>query len=114
MYMIPESGGHSRPPSPLSLDLSRRKFPFITMSRNDEESEWIDQPSTMIGRAPHAEADIPPKVAIIDPSASLDMQTGAVIGKKTAEERRFVARLDAILLVYTCISQVLKYLDQQK
>lgn len=52
-------------------------------------------------------------LAIPDPSASTDPQTGALIEKKSKEERWFVARLDAILLVYGCISQVIKYLDQQ-
>jgi hypothetical protein len=54
------------------------------------------------------------KPSAVDPSASIDPHTGAVIGKKSAAERKFVSRLDAVLLVYTCISQVLKYLDQQK
>ncbi|ODN96234.1 hypothetical protein I350_08233 [Cryptococcus amylolentus CBS 6273] len=49
----------------------------------------------------------------IDPTAHLDPHTGAVVEKKTKEERWLVARLDAILLVYLCISQVIKYLDQQ-
>ena len=70
--------------------------------------------STMIGAGPHGHTEEPLKTAAIDPSATVDLQTGAVIGKKSAAERRFVARLDAVLLVYTCVSQVLKYLDQQK
>ncbi|ODN96233.1 hypothetical protein I350_08232 [Cryptococcus amylolentus CBS 6273] len=49
----------------------------------------------------------------IDPTAHVDPQTGAVIEKKTKAERWFVARLDAVLLLYVCISQIIKYLDQQ-
>ncbi|WWC85869.1 uncharacterized protein L201_000736 [Kwoniella dendrophila CBS 6074] len=52
-------------------------------------------------------------IAVIDPSAHIDPQTGAVIEKKTKRERLFVAKLDAILLVFVCLSQVIKYLDQQ-
>lgn len=71
-------------------------------------------PSTMIGVSPKGyDPHQPEAVAITDPSASIDPQTGATIPKKSAEERWFVARLDAILLIYTCVSQVLKYLDQQ-
>ena len=47
------------------------------------------------------------------PGATLDAQTGAIIDKKSKEERWFVARLDGVLLLYGCISQVIKYLDQQ-
>jgi hypothetical protein len=47
------------------------------------------------------------------PGGTIDAQTGAVIEKKSKEERWFVARLDAVLLLYGCISQVIKYLDQQ-
>ena len=47
------------------------------------------------------------------PGATLDAQTGAIIDKKSTEERWFVARLDGVLLLYGCISQVIKYLDQQ-
>lgn len=42
------------------------------------------------------------------PGATIDPQTGAVIAKKTAEERWYVFRLDMILLIYACGSQVLK------
>lgn len=54
-------------------------------------------------------------VAVIDPTASayVDPQTGALIEEKSKAERWFVARLDAVLLVFVCISQVIKYLDQQ-
>lgn len=52
-------------------------------------------------------------LAVPDPSASTDPQTGAHIEKKTKEEKWFVARLDAFLLFYGCVSQVIKYLDQQ-
>lgn len=70
--------------------------------------------STMFGFLPrHASKADPEAVAVIDPTASVDPQTGAVIEKKSMEERKFVARLDAILLLYGCISQVIKYLDQQ-
>ncbi|GFZ51950.1 hypothetical protein JCM24511_09720 [Saitozyma sp. JCM 24511] len=62
---------------------------------------------------PHDEDPDTLKPSAVDPSASIDPHTGAVIGKKSAAERKFVSRLDAVLLVYTCISQVLKYLDQQ-
>lgn len=63
----------------------------------------------MIGGAPKGHSIHEPEtVAIIDPSASIDPQTGAIIEKKSKTERLFVARLDAILLVYCCISQVLK------
>lgn len=47
------------------------------------------------------------------PGATTDAQTGAVIHEKSNEERWFVARLDGVLLLYGCISQVIKYLDQQ-
>jgi hypothetical protein len=47
------------------------------------------------------------------PGSTTDAQTGAVIEKKSKEERWFVARLDGVLLLYGCISQVIKYLDQQ-
>jgi hypothetical protein len=47
-------------------------------------------------------------VAVVDPSARVDPQTGAVIESKSREERLFVMRLDAVLLVYSCVSQVLK------
>ena len=40
--------------------------------------------------------------------ASIDPQTGAVIAQKTREERWYVFRLDMILLVYACGSQILK------
>ncbi|KAK6905288.1 hypothetical protein I203_106110 [Kwoniella mangroviensis CBS 8507] len=70
--------------------------------------------SSMLGfRAkghPKDEAEV---AAVVDPSAHIDPQTGAVIEKKTKKERLFVARLDAVLLVYCCISQTIKYLDQQ-
>ncbi|OCF36344.1 hypothetical protein I316_02219 [Kwoniella heveanensis BCC8398] len=71
--------------------------------------------STMLGFTPkgHDKAE-PEDLAVIDPSAHIDPQTGAIIEKKSKRERLFVARLDAILLVYCCISQVIKYLDQQK
>jgi hypothetical protein len=66
-------------------------------------------PSTMIGGAAKGHAvEEPMIVAVVDPSASIDPQTGAVIEKKTKTERLFVARLDAVLLVYCCVSQVLK------
>ncbi|WVF65973.1 hypothetical protein IAT40_000711 [Kwoniella sp. CBS 6097] len=70
--------------------------------------------STMLGFTAkgHDKAE-PEDLAVIDPSAHIDPQTGAVIEKKSKRERLFVARLDAILLVYCCISQVIKYLDQQ-
>ncbi|WWD22558.1 hypothetical protein CI109_107051 [Kwoniella shandongensis] len=72
--------------------------------------------STMLGFKPKGvehQADVAEDVAVIDPSMYVDPQTGAVIEKKTKSERWFVARLDAILLVFVCISQVVKYLDQQ-
>ncbi|WRT63778.1 uncharacterized protein IL334_000703 [Kwoniella shivajii] len=70
--------------------------------------------STMFGFKAKGHSAIEPEdIAIIDPSAHIDPQTGAVIEKKTKAERLFVLRLDAILLVYVCISQVVKYLDQQ-
>jgi hypothetical protein len=47
-------------------------------------------------------------IEVVDPSSTIDPQTGAVIEKKDKTERLFVARLDAILLVYCCVSQVLK------
>lgn len=66
-------------------------------------------PSTMIGASPKGyDPHQPEAVAITDPTATIDPQTGATIPKKSAEERWFVARLDAILLIYTCVSQVLK------
>ncbi|ORX34841.1 major facilitator superfamily domain-containing protein [Kockovaella imperatae] len=49
----------------------------------------------------------------VDPSGRIDPQSGVAVEKKSKAERLFVARLDAILLVYGCISQVIKYLDQQ-
>ena len=36
----------------------------------------------------------------IDPTSSVDPQTGAVIELKSARERKLMARLDAILLLY--------------
>lgn len=75
--------------------------------------------STMFGFLPHTKrqndtevTEEAADVAVIDPSATVDPQTGAVIHKKSREERLFVARLDVFLLLYACISQVLKYLDQ--
>lgn len=50
---------------------------------------------------------------IVDPNAQVDLTTGAVFGKKSKAERLFVARLDFILLPYLCISQIIKFLDQQ-
>jgi len=47
------------------------------------------------------------------PGVTTDSQTGAIIAKKSQEERWFVARLDGVLLLYGCVSQVIKYLDQQ-
>lgn len=44
--------------------------------------------------------------AVPDPTAHTDLNTGAVVGRKTKEERLFVARLDIFLLVYGCCSQV--------
>ncbi|KAK4688214.1 MFS transporter, ACS family, pantothenate transporter, partial [Tremellales sp. Uapishka_1] len=70
-------------------------------------------PSTMFGfTAKGRAAEDPEDIAIIDPSASIDPQTGYVIEKKSKEERKFVARLDVFLLIFVCISQVIKYLDQ--
>ena len=52
--------------------------------------------STMFGFLPrHGSKADPERVAVIDPTASVDLQTGAVIEKKSPEERRFVARLGA-------------------
>ncbi|WWC66633.1 uncharacterized protein I206_100536 [Kwoniella pini CBS 10737] len=51
--------------------------------------------------------------AVIDPTAHVDLHTGAVVEKKSKRERLFIARLDSILLVYLMISQIIKYLDQQ-
>nr|XP_019048799.1 hypothetical protein I302_02574 [Kwoniella bestiolae CBS 10118]OCF27729.1 hypothetical protein I302_02574 [Kwoniella bestiolae CBS 10118] len=62
--------------------------------------------SSMLGfRAKGHPKDEMEVAAVIDPSAHIDPQTGAIIEKKTKKERLFVARLDAILLVYCCISQ---------
>lgn len=75
-----------------------------------------DMVSTMLGFAPK---DVPESsvkdIAVIDPTASVyvDPQTGALIEEKSKAERWFVARLDAVLLLFVCISQVIKYLDQQ-
>ena len=44
----------------------------------------------------------------VDPSANVDPNSGVVVEKKSKKERLFVARLDAILLLYGCISQVIK------
>lgn len=66
-------------------------------------------PDVIVPAAPKYHlADEPETVPIIDPSATIDPQTGAIIEKKTKTERLFVARLDAVLLVYCCVSQVLK------
>nr|XP_018259887.1 uncharacterized protein I303_07959 [Kwoniella dejecticola CBS 10117]OBR82045.1 hypothetical protein I303_07959 [Kwoniella dejecticola CBS 10117] len=43
----------------------------------------------------------------------IDPISGATIQTKTKEERLFIARLDLILLVYCCVSQIVKGLDQQ-
>lgn len=48
----------------------------------------------------------------LNQSVDIDHQTGGHIGEKSKGERRYVARLDAVLLVFVCISQVIKYLDQ--
>lgn len=68
--------------------------------------------ATQLGDSPPKGYDLDHTLGVnagaVDPSASIDPQTGAVIAKKTPEERWFVARLDAILLIYTCVSQVLK------
>ncbi|WVO23389.1 uncharacterized protein IAS62_004741 [Cryptococcus decagattii] len=72
--------------------------------------------STMLGFTPKGVPESSVKdVAVIDPTASayVDPQTGALIEEKSKAERWFVARLDAVLLVFVCISQVIKYLDQQ-
>ncbi|OWZ48415.1 hypothetical protein C353_02155 [Cryptococcus neoformans AD1-83a] len=72
--------------------------------------------STMLGFTPKGAPESSVKdVAVIDPTASayVDPQTGALIEEKSKAERWFVARLDAVLLVFVCISQVIKYLDQQ-
>ena len=63
----------------------------------------------------------PPKVDV-DPNAhegalgtsNVDVQTGAVVDeKKTKKERYYVARLDAVLLIYCCLASIIKGLDQQ-
>lgn len=53
----------------------------------------------------HEEADAT-GAAVPDPTAHTDLNTGAVIHRKSKEERMFVARLDVFLLVYGCCSQV--------
>jgi hypothetical protein len=56
-----------------------------------------------------ADADVDLKAGLAPPpGATIDPQTGAVIAQKTQEERRYVFRLDMILLVYACGSQILK------
>ncbi|WWD20560.1 hypothetical protein CI109_105036 [Kwoniella shandongensis] len=47
------------------------------------------------------------------PDKNVDPQSGAVIEKKSRAERLFILRLDLILLIYICVSQVMKGLDQQ-
>nr|XP_018266752.1 uncharacterized protein I303_00728 [Kwoniella dejecticola CBS 10117]OBR88910.1 hypothetical protein I303_00728 [Kwoniella dejecticola CBS 10117] len=70
--------------------------------------------SMMLGFKPkNAPVNPDEAAAVIDPTAHVDLHTGAVIEKKSKKERLFIARLDAILLVYLMISQVIKYLDQQ-
>ena len=44
----------------------------------------------------------------VDPTGRVDPQSGQTVEKKSKAERLFVARLDAILLLYGCISQVIK------
>lgn len=44
----------------------------------------------------------------------IDQNTGVIVAKKSGAERKHVARLDAIFMVYAAVAQVLKYLDQQK
>lgn len=46
-------------------------------------------------------------------TANVDFQTGVVVDQKSRQERLFVARLDAILLVYCCFASIIKGLDQQ-
>ncbi|KAK1764924.1 major facilitator superfamily domain-containing protein [Phialemonium atrogriseum] len=43
----------------------------------------------------------------------IDQNTGVIVAKKSGAERKHVARLDAIFMVYAAVAQVLKYLDQQ-
>jgi nicotinate-nucleotide pyrophosphorylase len=69
----------------------------------------LKSPFKSRGIAPQVEAGLTEPI----PGATTDAQTGAVIEKKSKEERWFVARLDGVLLLYGCISQVIKYLDQQ-
>ena len=55
------------------------------------------------------DGDVDLKAALATPpGATIDPQTSAVIAEKTKEERWFVFRLDMILLIYACGSQILK------
>ncbi|WRT70604.1 uncharacterized protein IL334_007602 [Kwoniella shivajii] len=59
----------------------------------------VDHPANQIDKASDGK--------IVDPLS------GAAIEAKNKAEKLFVARLDLILLVYICISQIIKGLDQQ-
>ena len=45
-------------------------------------------------------------------SVSPDGPAGGVVHERSREERSLVMRLDLFLMVYGCISQIIKYLDQ--
>ncbi|OCF78525.1 hypothetical protein I204_00465 [Kwoniella mangroviensis CBS 8886] len=49
----------------------------------------------------------------IPKDGKVDVISGAQVQSKSKAERLFVARLDFILLVYVCVSQIIKGLDQQ-
>ncbi|WVQ80950.1 hypothetical protein IAT38_003057 [Cryptococcus sp. DSM 104549] len=88
--------------------------PHPQYSHSPDNQQHSEMPSTMMGFAPKGvDKDLPEDVAVVDPSAHIDPQTGAVIESKSKRERWFVFRLDMILLLYVCISQIVKYLDQQ-
>ncbi|WVQ63197.1 uncharacterized protein L199_001348 [Kwoniella botswanensis] len=50
---------------------------------------------------------------MIPKDRKVDVISGAQVQSKSKAERLFVARLDFILLVYVCVSQIIKGLDQQ-
>jgi hypothetical protein len=89
--------------------------------RSEINARWVSNrffPITMLSfQSPFKSRTPLPKVeeGLTEPipGATTDAQTGAVIEKKSQEERWFVARLDGVLLLYGCISQIIKYLDQQ-
>lgn len=108
--LLSSSHSNHQPPIPHYRSISPASDP------NPNPIPRRNMVSTMLGFTPKRVPESSVKdVAVFDPTASayVDPQTGALIEEKSKAERWFVARLDAVLLVFVCISQVIKYLDQQ-